>query len=551
MARGTDVKSAIDSGRLTLLDAAETLSSFCVDGSPDWDRFRTKIGGLIEQKRVETGGARVRAYGEMVDLLWKDGRQRQAINLEEMWNDLGRLHQFTLLCAYVMGNFFKEADGAHFEEICKIHTHVVPTERYANGDGADDRLREVTFLQQRALALENEVAQRKELEKALRETLAERRRVEAELRYSQQELVDFFENAAEGLHWVGPDGTILWANRAELEMLGYSKEEYVGRNIAEFHVDEDVISDILGRLCRGETIQEYESRLRCKDGSIRHVVIHSNVYFRDGKFVHTRCFTRDVTERKRLEQELRHQNEELSRALHMSEMFVGILGHDLRNPLSAIMTGAGLLARRADSDKIAKPAHRILNTAERMGRMIDQILDFSRIRLGGGLPLQRRHIDLAEVCRLVIDETQSSEGDHPVRLEEVGDAIGVWDGDRLSQMVSNLLDNALAHGSTGAPVAIRVDGSGAEELTLEIHNAGVIAPEILPVLFDAFRSAKKKQERSSGLGLGLFITKQIVLAHGGAIEVTSTAEDGTRFVIRLPRSAPIGARSFDGGSKTT
>jgi PAS domain S-box-containing protein len=124
-----------------------------------------------------------------------------------------------------------------------------------------------------------------------------------ELRRRERELTDFFENATVGLHWVGPDGTILWTNRAELEMLGYTREEYIGRSITEFHADEEVISDILSRLSRGEELHGYEARLRCKDGTIRHVVINSNVLWEDGRFVHTRCFTRDITEIKRAELE--------------------------------------------------------------------------------------------------------------------------------------------------------------------------------------------------------------------------------------------------------
>ena len=129
----------------------------------------------------------------------------------------------------------------------------------------------------------------------------ERRQAEEELRQSEHELVDFFENATVGLHWVGSDGIILRANKAELDMLGYSREEYVGRRIAEFHVDEDVICDILKRLKAGEKLDEYPARLRCKDGSIREVLIDSSVLWRNGEFVHTRCFTRDVTKRKRSE----------------------------------------------------------------------------------------------------------------------------------------------------------------------------------------------------------------------------------------------------------
>jgi PAS domain S-box-containing protein len=119
------------------------------------------------------------------------------------------------------------------------------------------------------------------------------------LRQREEELTDFFENAAVGLHWVGPDGTILRVNQAELDLLGYTREEYLGHNIAEFHVDRDVINDILRRLTANETLDSYEARLRCKDGSIRHVLISSNVRRDNGRFVHTRCFTRDITERRR------------------------------------------------------------------------------------------------------------------------------------------------------------------------------------------------------------------------------------------------------------
>jgi PAS domain S-box-containing protein len=136
------------------------------------------------------------------------------------------------------------------------------------------------------------------------QTRAERRaedavRAEESLRRSERQLADLFDNATEGLHLVGPDGTILKANRAELDLLGYAAEEYVGRNVTEFHADPDVIADILRRLEAGEALHNYEARLRCKDGSLRHVLINSNVLREGGQFRYTRCFTRDVTERKR------------------------------------------------------------------------------------------------------------------------------------------------------------------------------------------------------------------------------------------------------------
>ena len=111
------------------------------------------------------------------------------------------------------------------------------------------------------------------------------------------ELYDFVENAVEGLHRVGPDGTILWANRAELQMLGYGWDDYVGRHIADFHEDPATIDFILRTLLAGEALYDQPARLRCKDGSIRHVLIHSNGHFVDGQLRYTRCFTRDASER--------------------------------------------------------------------------------------------------------------------------------------------------------------------------------------------------------------------------------------------------------------
>jgi PAS domain S-box-containing protein len=139
--------------------------------------------------------------------------------------------------------------------------------------------------------------------------LLQRKEAEERLRRSEQELADFFENAAVGLHWVGPDGILLRVNQAELDLLGYSREEYLGRHIAEFHADRDVIEDILRRLAAGETLRDYEARMRCRDGSFKHVLINSNVLWEGGRFIHTRCFTRDITDRRLAEESLRKQTE--------------------------------------------------------------------------------------------------------------------------------------------------------------------------------------------------------------------------------------------------
>jgi PAS domain S-box-containing protein len=142
--------------------------------------------------------------------------------------------------------------------------------------------------------------------------ISNRKALELELRQSRQDLEDFFENGAVGLHLVAADGTILRANRAELNLLGYTADEYIGRPIADFHADAPVIRDILRRLARGETLERYPARLKAKDGSIRHVLITSNVHFRDGEFHNTRCFTVDVTDQHKADEALRESQQRLA-----------------------------------------------------------------------------------------------------------------------------------------------------------------------------------------------------------------------------------------------
>ena len=278
------------SGQFVLLDAAETLERFMVDGSPDPTKFNDVIGSLVAE--VSQGRPGLRAFGEMVALLWAEGNHNAAIALEELWNGLQKNHSFSLFCAYPISAL----DGAKFSEplsgVCKSHSRVIPAESYSTLASADERLRAILRLQQKALSLEGEIIERK--------------RTQDVLRQREAELTDFIENAALGMHWVGKDGIIKWANRAEMELLGYRREEYIGHHVAEFHADQDVIRDILERLSRNEELQNHEARLKAKDGSIRHVLITSNVYWENGEFIHTRCLTRDITDRKLAEEASLH-----------------------------------------------------------------------------------------------------------------------------------------------------------------------------------------------------------------------------------------------------
>jgi PAS domain S-box-containing protein len=150
-------------------------------------------------------------------------------------------------------------------------------------------------------------------------TESETKQIGTKMSRSEQELTDFFEHGAVGLHWVGPEGNILRVNQAELDLLGYSRKEYVGQHIAQFHVDPEVIEDILRRLSTNETLHNYEARLRCKDGSIKHVLIDSNVFWENGQFIHTRCFTRDISAIKQREAADRQREEALSQSTRLKQ----------------------------------------------------------------------------------------------------------------------------------------------------------------------------------------------------------------------------------------
>ena len=225
---------------------------------------------------------------------------------------------------------------------------------------------------------------------------------------------------------------------------------------------------------------------------------------------------------------------ERTEALRLQEMFTAVLGHDLRSPLSAMLMAAELLARRPD-ESVRQVGQRLVRSGRWMGRMIEDMLDLTRIRVGQGMPVQCQPFDLGTLAERVVQELATANPGRVVRLDAQGDLAGCWDEDRLTQVVNNLVGNALRHG-TDAPVLVTLDGHAAEHVRLTVANGGSIAPDILPHIFDPFRSGRSHNGRSDGLGLGLYIAQQIVWAHGGALQVHS-ADGQTRFTAELPRQA--------------
>ena len=215
------------------------------------------------------------------------------------------------------------------------------------------------------------------------------------------------------------------------------------------------------------------------------------------------------------------------------DQFVGMVSHDLRGPLGAITAGAALLAASADADqRQARIAGRILNSAQRMERMIADLLDVTRARLGGRMPLKRVRTDLRNVCEEVVLELQAFHTGAVVHFASHGDVTGEWDADRLAQVVSNLVGNAIEHGGQG-PVTLEAIDAG-DRVRLSVHNAGEpIARDAQATIFEPLTRAAAETTRN--LGLGLFIARAIVVAHGGEISLKSAAQSGTTFEVVLPR----------------
>jgi PAS domain S-box-containing protein len=296
------------------------------------------------------------------------------------------------------------------------------------------------------------------------------------------------------------------------------------------------VADALDPAANGDSSVEIRVMRPC-DGAERWIVVRGRTISNGGRIMRLLGIVQDITDRKRAEIAREERLQALTHAIQRGEMFLGKLGHDLRNPLSAIATNAGLLLRLADMERIARPAERILGSAQQMGRMVDQLVDFTRLRAGQRLSLVRQKLDLVElVLSAVADLPVAAEAANALQVAVTGDCTGYWDRDRFRQVFFNLADNALRHRIADTPVHLSADGAGTEAVILEVRNQGTIPQDVLAGIFEPWaREDFHSRAGSSGLGLGLYITQQILLAHGGVIKVESTHHAGTCFRVWLPR----------------
>lgn len=528
-AQGCDLSSATRERRYVALDAAETMSKFMCDGRPDAARFASTIGPVIEAARAAADASeepRVVAFGEMVALLWAEGKPEAALELEQLWNDLARTHSFSLRCGYPIAGFNRPQDGDPFLKICAAHGGVIPDETYTSLPSDEERLRSITKLQQKAQALEGEKAEREQAQSALRR--------------KESELADLLENAVEGAQQSGPDKKILWANGALLKLLGYAPQEYIGRPFRDFFSDPNVFDEYWRKLMRGEEICDYPAELRCKDGSAKQVLIHANGLWEDGKFVHSRCFMHDVTEQKRTEQALRESEANLRQIKDKLESVVERRTAALRNLSSRILT-----LQDDERRRIARELH------DSLGQYL------VGLKLNMDLLMQSPEqpelwLEATSILEQCVSEVRTlSCLLHPPMIEELGLVSAAhWFVEGLSSRtgiqvsldarrdqlrppavvelvlfrgLQEALTNVHRHsGASMAQVSIRQD---TEQVVLEVSDNGRGVPEDVLARFE---------QTGAGMGVGLTGMCERVRELGGEIKLERASHGGTLLRIVLP-----------------
>jgi PAS domain S-box-containing protein len=368
-------------------------------------------------------------------------------------------------------------------------------------------------------------------------------RVDMGRKKKQRELSDFFENAAVGLHWVGSDGTILWANPAELNLLGYTAEEYIGRNIADFHADEKVICDILDRLSAGETLHSYAARLKCKDGSIRHVAIHSSVLFDDdNKFVHTRCFTFDQTAEHEAKEKLSRQEKAMreTEKLAVTGRMAATLAHEINNPLEAVTNLVYLM--RSDQGMSAESRDYLERADEELKRMAHVARHTLAFYKG---TTKETPVDLGELCDAQLSVLSSRFRAKGISVEKRYSATekALAIDSEVRQVISNLLLNAAQAAPADSAVNVIVDSPQAGQVRFAVEDQGTgVSKEAEARLFEPFFTTKEV-----GTGLGLWVSRDILRRQGGDLKLESP-HGPTRFAAYF-RSAETAPRQMGPSSQ--
>ena len=347
-----------------------------------------------------------------------------------------------------------------------------------------------------------------------------------------------------------PSGRVSTWNPGAQRIKGYRSDEIIGKHFSIFYpshaIAEGKCELELEIASKEGRFEEEGWRLR-KDGS-RFWANVTITTLRDSsnQLLGFAKVTQDLTQRREAEATARALAEqraalaEKARIQEFQERFLAILGHDLRNPLASIDMGLGILRELTPDGAGAGVLARMQSSSARMSRMIEQILDLTRSRLAGGLELDLRPMDLRETLNKIVDELRIAHPRHSIDAE-IPVASILADADRLEQVFSNLIGNAILHGDPSTAVVVRAQVAD-DTVSVTVHNEGEAVPaEIQAKLFDPFRRGERESRsaKTAGLGLGLYISWEIVRGHGGSIEIDSSADRGTTFRVNIPIHQPV------------
>ncbi|PCI52137.1 MAG: hypothetical protein COB51_00620 [Moraxellaceae bacterium] len=364
-------------------------------------------------------------------------------------------------------------------------------------------------------------------------------------KHSLENLTEFLNNAAVCVHCCDHAGRIIWANKTELNLLGYSADEYIGEPIANFHADKISIFDMLYRLANDETLSNFEARLKCKNGETKHVLINSNVYRINGEFMYTRCFTKDITEQKEVEEQLRVSEGNAILAHKNKLQFFSKASHELRTPMNAVLGYSRRLEKLFKKDQApdlyVDAVTHISEGGLHLLELINDILDLARAE-ETGLELNTESLNFNEVAYETFNHLSTLADNKSLDYsfeEKVKNIIIEGDKKRIKQVISNLISNAIKYTLTGSiriVVDQRPDNEMGEVAVLEVIDTGIgIEIRRINNLFISYSKITHEETKDvEGTGLGLAITEEIVRLHNGTIKVHSEIDKGSVFIVTLP-----------------
>ncbi len=366
-----------------------------------------------------------------------------------------------------------------------------------------------------------------------------RRKSDVGRRVLEDEIEALFENGAVGIHWLDLDGRILRANRAELDILGFSREEFVGRSFSEFHTDPRSAGEFLARLENKMPLRDFETSLRARDGSPRRVLIDADHLRVDGRPSRIQCFLRDITGRKNMEEDLKRAKEEAEEAARARDRFLAILSHELRAPLTPVL----IAASQQEEEEALPPEARQLNelirrNVELEALIIDNLLDLTKIcqgKLELDINTVNSHALIKNVLEICQSEINGKQIDLVLELRAQNCHVR-GDSGRLHQVFWNLVKNAIKFTPPMGRVAVRSSNQGPGVLRVEVSDNGIgMEKEELSHIFQAFQGQNPSSRRFGGLGLGLSISQAIARAHRGSLTAESGGKGrGATFVLEVP-----------------